>query len=147
RGVRPGDVCEKLSAWRQPTFDNLDALVHLSTGEKRGRGYLSLLDQKLIEIEPLTYIRGRSIPPQFLIVDEAQNLTPHEIKTILTRAGEKTKVILTGDPYQIDDPYVDAASNGLSYTIERFKGHQESGSVLLMKGERSPLAELAANLL
>lgn len=146
-GYLPGEIAEKLKPWMQPIFDNLELLVALSTGEKRGRGYLTLLDQKLIEIEPLTYIRGRSIPQQFLIVDEAQNLTPHEVKTILTRAGEKTKVVLTGDPYQIDNPYVDAASNGLSYTIERFKGQVEAASVHLSKGERSPLAELAANLL
>jgi PhoH-like ATPase len=146
-GYLPGEVGDKLKPWMQPIFDNLELLVALSTGEKRGRGYLTLLDQKLIEIEPLTYIRGRSIPQQFLIVDEAQNLTPHEVKTILTRAGEKTKVVLTGDPYQIDNPYVDAASNGLSYTIERFKGQVAAAAVHLSKGERSPLAELAANLL
>jgi len=146
-GYLPGEIGEKLKPWMQPIFDNLELLIHLSTGEKRGRGYMSLLDQKLIEIEPLTYIRGRSIPQQFLIVDEAQNLTPHEVKTILTRAGERTKVVLTGDPYQIDNPYVDAASNGLSYTIERFKGQENAGSVLMLKGERSPLAEQAANLL
>jgi PhoH-like ATPase len=146
-GYLPGEIQDKLKPWMQPIFDNLELLVHLSTGEKRGRGALTLLDQRLIEIEPLTYIRGRSIPQQFLIVDESQNLTPHEIKTILTRAGEKTKVILTGDPYQIDNPYVDAASNGLSYTIERFKGQEEAGSILFSKGERSPLAELASNLL
>jgi PhoH-like ATPase len=146
-GYLPGEIGEKLKPWMQPIFDNLELLIHLSTGEKRGRGYMSLLDQKLIEIEPLTYIRGRSIPQQFLIVDEAQNLTPHEVKTILTRAGERTKVVLTGDPYQIDNPYVDAASNGLSYTVERFKGQENAGSVLMLKGERSPLAEQAANLL
>lgn len=147
-GYLPGEIGEKLKPWMQPIFDNLELLVHMSTGDKRGRvGYITMLDQKLIEIEPLTYIRGRSIPQQYLVVDEAQNLTPHEIKTILTRAGEKTKVVLTGDPYQIDNPYVDAVSNGLSHTIERFKGQETAGSVLMTKGERSPLAELAANLL
>jgi PhoH-like ATPase len=100
-----------------------------------------------MEIEPLTYIRGRSIPNQYMIVDEAQNLTPHEIKTILTRAGDETKVIFTGDPEQIDNPYVDSVSNGLTYLVERFKGEPIAASVTLVKGERSDLAELAANLL
>ena len=101
----------------------------------------------VLEIEPLTYIRGRSIPRQYLIVDEAQNLTPHEIKTVLTRAGEGTKVVITGDPYQIDNPYVDAMSNGMTYTVERFKSSAIAGHVTLRKGERSDLAELAAKLL
>jgi len=101
----------------------------------------------ILEIEPLTYIRGRSIPKQYMIVDEAQNLTPHEIKTIITRAGEGTKVVLTGDPYQIDNPYVDASSNGLSYAVEKFKDQVIAGHMTLTKGERSPLAEMAANLL
>jgi PhoH-like ATPase len=101
----------------------------------------------ILEIEPLTYIRGRSIPNQFIIVDEAQNLSPHEVKTIITRAGENSKVVLTGDPYQIDNPFVDSASNGLSCTVEKFKGEAIAGHVLLVKGERSPLAELAANIL
>lgn len=100
-----------------------------------------------MEIEPLTYIRGRSIPKQYMIVDEAQNLTPHEIKTIITRAGEGTKIVLTGDPYQIDNPYVDSASNGLSFSVERLKGQDITGHTTLSKGERSLLAELAANLL
>ena len=101
----------------------------------------------LIEVEPLTYIRGRSLPNQFLIVDEAQNLTPHEVKTIITRVGEGTKIVLTGDPYQIDNPYVDASSNGLTYVVERFKHEAIVGHVTLTKGERSELAEIAANLL
>jgi PhoH-like ATPase len=101
----------------------------------------------LLEIEPLTYIRGRSIPKQYMIVDEAQNLTPHEIKTIITRAGEGTKIVLTGDPYQIDNPYIDSSSNGLTYAVEKFKNQEIAGHVTLMRGERSPLAELAANLL
>ena len=98
-------------------------------------------------IEPLTYIRGRSIPNQFMIVDEAQNLTPHEVKTIITRVGDNTKIVLTGDPYQIDNPYVDATNNGLTTVIERFKGQPIAGSITLSKGERSVLAELASNLL
>jgi PhoH-like ATPase len=101
----------------------------------------------IIEIEPLTYIRGRSLPNQYFIVDEAQNLTPHEVKTILTRIGEGSKLILTGDPYQIDNPYIDSESNGLTYVIDRFKGQSIFSSVTLFKGERSALAELAANLL
>jgi len=109
--------------------------------------YKELSNQGLLQIEALTYIRGRSIPCQYIIVDEAQNLTPHEVKTILTRAGEKSKVILTGDPYQIDNPYVDASSNGLTYVAEKFKDHPLAGHITLTKGERSPLAEAAANLL
>jgi len=147
-GFLPGDVEEKLSPWMQPIFDNVELL--LGSIEERGkhkRGYKELVDMGIMEIEPLTYIRGRSIPNQYMIVDEAQNLTPHEIKTIITRAGEGTKIVLTGDPYQIDNPYVDASSNGLSYVVEKFKGQHISGHVTLSKGERSGLAELAANLL
>jgi len=106
-----------------------------------------LIEEESITLEALTYIRGRSIPNQYLIVDEAQNLTPHEIKTIVTRVGEGTKIILTGDPYQIDNPYVDSSSNGLSFLVERFKGEKIAAHVTLSKGERSELAELAANLL
>jgi PhoH-like ATPase len=107
----------------------------------------SLLTNNLIEIEALTYIRGRSLPNQFIIIDEAQNLSPHEIKTIVSRAGENTKIVLTGDPYQIDSPYLDANSNGLTYLVEAFKGQKIFGHVTLMKSERSTLAELAAELL
>jgi PhoH-like ATPase len=98
-------------------------------------------------VEAISYIRGRSIPRQFMVVDEAQNLTPHEVKTIVTRVGEGTKIVLTGDPYQIDNPYVDAESNGLTWLVERFKGQRLAGHVTLLRGERSELAELAANLL
>jgi PhoH-like ATPase len=151
-GFLPGDVGEKLNPWMKPIYDNLELLL---AGDDQGGGrstvkapnYQALLEQKIIEVEPLTYIRGRSIPRQFLIVDEAQNLTPHEVKTVITRAGEGTKVILTGDPYQIDNPYVDATSNGLTYVIEQFKGSAVAGHVTLRKGERSELAELAAQLL
>ena len=143
-----GDIDEKLSPWMQPIFDNVELLLGaVEEGSKRKRGYKELVDLGLLEIEPLTYIRGRSIPKQYMIVDEAQNLTPHEIKTIVTRAGEGTKIILTGDPYQIDNPYIDSSSNGLTYVVEKFKGEDISGHVTLDKGERSPLAELAANLL
>ncbi len=147
-GFLPGDIEEKLAPWMQPIFDNVELLLgSVDEQGKRKRGYKELVDLGLLEIEALTYIRGRSIPKQYLIVDEAQNLTPHEIKTIVTRAGEGTKVVLTGDPYQIDNPYVDSSSNGLTYLVEKFKGQEISGHITLSKGERSPLAELAANLL
>ncbi len=147
-GFLPGDIEEKLAPWMQPIFDNVELLLgSVDEQGKRKRGYKELVDLGLLEIEALTYIRGRSIPKQYLIVDEAQNLTPHEIKTIVTRAGEGTKVVLTGDPYQIDNPYIDASSNGLTYAVEKFKGQEIAGHVTLDKGERSMLAELAANLL
>lgn len=147
-GYLPGDIDEKLSPWMQPIFDNVELLLgSVEEGSKRKRGYKELVDLGLLEIEPLTYIRGRSIPKQYMIVDEAQNLTPHEIKTIVTRAGEGTKIILTGDPYQIDNPYIDSSSNGLTYVAEKFKGEDIASHVTLDKGERSVLAELAANLL
>ena len=147
-GFLPGDIEEKLAPWMQPIFDNVELLLSGHEMEKRHtKGYKELMAMGIMEIEPLTYIRGRSIPNQYMIVDEAQNLTPHEIKTIVTRAGEGTKIVLTGDPYQIDNPYVDASSNGLTYVVERFKDQAISGHVTLMKGERSELAELAANLL
>ncbi len=150
-GYLPGDVSEKLSPWMQPLYDNFDLIfgVHESSG-KMGhwqRGHEELIERGLLQIEPLTYIRGRSLPKQYLIVDEAQNLTPHEVKTILTRAGEGTKVVLTGDVDQIDNPYVDAASNGLSYVVERFKQDALAGHITLIKGERSSLAERASVLL
>jgi len=151
-GFLPGDIEEKLKPWMQPIRDNLDFLMGASTqvvaGRAKGKKDLqSLFDLGMIEVEPLTYIRGRSMPNQYLIVDEAQNLTPHEIKTIITRAGEGTKVVLTGDPYQIDNPYIDSSSNGLSFVVERFKGESIAGHITLVKGERSDLAELAATLL
>ncbi len=149
-GFLPGDIDEKLRPWMQPIRDNLDFLVGSSGGPGRVKGkkdLQSLFDLGMIEVEPLTYIRGRSMPNQYLIVDEAQNLTPHEIKTIITRAGEGTKVVLTGDPYQIDNPYIDSSSNGLTYVVERFKEEPIAGHITLVKGERSDLAELAATLL
>lgn len=148
-GFLPGDIEEKLTPWMQPIFDNVELLLSGHESDKRhnNKGYKELMAMGLLDIEPLTYIRGRSIPNQYLIVDEAQNLTPHEIKTIVTRAGEGTKIILTGDPYQIDNPYVDSSSNGLSYLVERFKNERISAHVTLTRGERSELAELAANLL
>jgi len=152
-GFLPGDLEEKLNPWMKPIFDNLELLLSNSStpgverNSERGAIYQPLLDQKVIEVEPLTYIRGRSIPQQFMIVDEAQNLTPHEVKTVITRAGEGTKIVLTGDPMQIDNPYVDATSNGLTYVVERFKESELAGHVTLNKGERSVLAEHASNLL
>ncbi len=147
-GYLPGSVEEKLNPWMQPIFDNVEYLMNLSRSEKKaGRGYHELLDLGILEIEPLTYIRGRSIPNQFIIVDEAQNLTPHEVKTIITRVGDGTKIVLTGDPYQIDNPYVDQTNNGLIHVVNRFRSERLAGHITLSKGERSPLAELAANLL
>lgn len=147
-GFLPGDVEEKLAPWMQPIFDNVEFLMGLSkTDKKRGRSYHELLDLGVLEIEPLTYIRGRSIPNQFMIVDEAQNLTPHEVKTIISRAGDNTKIVLTGDPYQIDNPYVDSTNNGLVHTVNRFRAERVAGHVTLLRGERSELAELATNLL
>jgi PhoH-like ATPase len=147
-GYLPGTLEEKMNPWMQPIFDNVEFLMNLSRADKKaGRGYHELLDLGLIEIEALTYIRGRSIPNQYIIIDEAQNLTPHEVKTIITRVGDNTKIILTGDPFQIDNPYVDATSNGLVHTVNRFKNEKIAGHMTMAKGERSALAELAANLL
>ena len=147
-GYLPGDVEEKLNPWMQPIFDNVEFLMNLSRAEKKaGRSYTELMDLGILEIEPLTYIRGRSIPNQFIIVDEAQNLTPHEVKTIITRAGDNTKIVLTGDPYQIDNPYVDSTNNGLVHVVNRFRPEKLAGHISMTKGERSELAERAANLL
>jgi len=154
-GYLPGDKEEKLSHWMQPIFDNLAYLLRDgadTAAKKKGRGSVlekidELLSDKTISMEALTYIRGRSIPNQFVIIDEAQNLTPHEIKTIVSRAGEGTKMVLTGDPYQIDNPYLDASSNGLTYTAERLKDQRLHGHVMLMTSERSTLAALAAERL
>lgn len=149
-GFLPGDIEEKLNPWMQPIYDNIDFLFG-QTGSKgrrgAGKGCQELMNQGLLQIEPLTYIRGRSIPQQYLIVDESQNLTPHEIKTIITRAGDHTKIVLTGDSFQIDNPYVDSANNGLVYLVERFKDESIAAHVTMTKGERSKLSELASNLL
>ncbi|HNX31577.1 MAG TPA: PhoH family protein [Holophaga sp.] len=148
-GFLPGDVGEKLRPYMQPIYDNLDLIVSANMEMRRRSSMTSaqLEEGGYLSVEPLTYIRGRSIPNQYIIVDEAQNLTPHEVKTILTRAGEGTKIVLTGDAYQIDNPYVDASTNGLSYLAEHFKHLDISGHVTLAKGERSTMAELASNLL
>jgi PhoH-like ATPase len=172
-GFLPGSLEEKMGPWMQPIIDNLDFLLGGSGEEESrqpGRGggsggaaggggnrpgsqrgprsnWTDLKGMGLLEVEAISYIRGRSIPRQFMVVDEAQNLTPHEVKTIVTRVGEGTKIVFTGDPYQIDNPYVDAESNGLTWLVERFKGQALAGHVTLIRGERSELAELAANLL
>lgn len=147
-GFLPGTIEEKLNPWMQPIHDSIEFLLSANRKDRdKPQPYGGLKDMGILQIEPLTYIRGRSIPNQFLIIDESQNLTPHEVKTILTRAGEHTKIVLTGDPYQIDNPYLDSLSNGLSYTVEKFRGVPLAGTVTLEKGERSQLAELAANLL
>ncbi len=149
-GFLPGDIEEKLNPWMQPIFDNIDFLFGTTGAKGRrgaGKGCQELMNQGLLQIEPLTYIRGRSIPQQYLIVDESQNLTPHEIKTIVTRAGDDTKIVLTGDSFQIDNPYVDSANNGLVYLVDRFKDEAISAHITLTKGERSKLSELASNLL
>ena len=168
-GFLPGSLEEKMGPWMQPIIDNLDFLLG-GSAEEEGRGgarstggggagarpgshrparsnWTDLKGMGLLEVEAISYIRGRSIPRQFMVVDEAQNLTPHEVKTIVTRVGEGTKIVFTGDPYQIDNPYVDAESNGLTWLVERFKGQNLAGHVTLIRGERSELAELAANLL
>jgi PhoH-like ATPase len=155
-GYLPGDIEEKLNPWMQPIFDNLEFLFQSGTkdgskGDKPKRdgrsSFVDLLDRGQLQVEPLTYIRGRSLPHQYLIVDEAQNLTPHEVKTIITRCGEGTKIVLTGDPFQIDNPYVDSTTNGLTVAAHRFKGQPLAAHLVLSKGERSELAEIAANLL
>lgn len=146
-GFLPGDISEKLGPWMQPIFDNIDFLF----GNQRARNEMTtwdeLINQGLLHVEPLTYIRGRSLPQQFMIVDESQNLTPHEIKTIITRAGEGTKIVLTGDPDQIDNAYLDSLNNGLVYTIDKLKGEEIVAHVKLSVGERSPLSEIASKLL
>lgn len=146
-GYLPGSEKEKLRPWMQPIYDNIDFLSEAKddkTGEKVVEGLEAM---GLLKIEALTYIRGRSIPNGFIIIDEAQNLTPLEVKTIVTRAGTDTKIVFTGDPYQIDSPYLDANTNGLTYMAEKLKNEALSGHITLKKGERSPLAEIAAKLL
>lgn len=145
-GFLPGDVNEKLAPWMQPIFDNMDFLFGQYRSDSTG-SYEELINHGLLHIEPLTYIRGRSIPGQYLIVDEAQNLSPHEVKTIITRAGEGTKIVLTGDCYQIDSPYLDEVNNGLAYCVERLKTEPIIAHATLRIGERSALSEAASKLL
>jgi PhoH-like ATPase len=148
-GFLPGDLEQKLNPWMQPVFDNLEFLLVAGGTRRRnsGRGFEDLFASGQLQVEPLTYIRGRSLPQQYVIVDEAQNLTPHEVKTIITRCGEGTKIVLTGDPFQIDNPYVDASTNGLSVSADRLRGERMVGHIVLSKGERSELANVAANKL
>ncbi|MBN1195938.1 MAG: PhoH family protein [Candidatus Aminicenantes bacterium] len=147
-GYLPGDLETKMDPFMQPLFDNLAVIRHqYGEAEEANRRIGHMLDTGKLSIAPLSYIRGRSLERIYFIVDEAQNLTPHEVKTIITRAGEGTKVVFVGDPFQIDTPYLDARSNGLTYLIERMKGQKLYAHVMLEKGERSPLAELASNLL
>ena len=147
-GYLPGSKEEKLTSWMGAIHDNLEYLIdHNHPDEKTEDKIQYFFDAGKIEIESLTYIRGRSLPNQYIIIDDAQNLTPHEAKTIISRAGEGTKIILTGDPYQIDNPYLDASSNGLTYIVERFKGQDMYGHLTFSKSERSALAALAAELL
>ena len=149
-GFLPGTEKEKMQPWMLPIYDNIEFLASnkgqtsSNEAEKVVAGLESL---GLLKVEPLTYIRGRSIPQGFIIIDEAQNLTPHEVKTIITRVGKDTKIVFTGDPDQIDNPYLDANSNGLAYIAERMKNEILVGHIRLVKGERSEISELASRLL
>jgi PhoH-like ATPase len=145
-GYLPGTKEEKLFHWMQPIYDNLEFLCD-STGKEATDTLNWVMESKKIEMEAVTYIRGRSLPKMFIIVDEAQNLTPHEIKTVISRAGEGTKVILTGDPTQIDNPYLDKDSNGLTFTVGKFCNNKIFGHMFLEKTERSELAALAAEIM
>ena len=145
-GYLPGTKEEKMETWMEPIFDNLQFLIDPQL-EQSSEKVNYLFDTGVIEVEAVTYIRGRSLPRLFIIIDEAQNLTPHEVKTVVSRAGRDTKVILTGDAYQIDNPYLDASSNGLTYLVEKFKNEAIYGHITLVKSERSNLASLAARLL
>ncbi len=145
-GFLPGEKLAKLSNWMQPIFDNLE-LLFTSDKKPAARAIDQLIKDRTLEVEAVTFIRGRSLPNQYILIDEAQNLTPHEVKTIVSRAGAGSKVVLTGDPQQIDNMYLDANSNGLSYLVEAFKGRSLFGHIALKKTERSTLAELAAELL
>lgn len=145
-GYLPGDLNEKLAPWMQPIMDNIEFLFE-SEGRKSRNAWFDLQNEGLLKMEALSYIRGRSIPNEFIIIDEAQNLTKHEVKTIISRTGEGTKIILTGDIYQIDNPKVDSMSNGLAYVIDKFKDQEIAAHIHFSKCERSALAELASELL
>ena len=145
-GFLPGSLEEKLAPWMQPIHDALEMLGDLNMGHEHRRSG-DLMRSGSIVVEALSYIRGRSIANQFMIIDEAQNLTPLEAKTIITRVGHGTKIVFTGDPYQIDNPYVDSSSNGFNYVVSRFRAEAIAAHIEFQKGERSELAELAANIL
>ena len=146
-GFLPGTMEEKLDAWMGAIYDNLSFLAGKKNPEEGEEEVRYLTSSGKLEIASVSHIRGRTLPKQYMIVDDAQNLTPHEIKTILSRAGEGTKVVVTGDPYQIDTPYLDSESNGLTYLVERFKGQKNYGHITFTKTERSSLADLAGKLL
>lgn len=147
-GFLPGTEKDKISPYMQPLFDNLNVIKHQFSANSRELAAIEEMQQSgQLTIEALAYIRGRSLSDAYVIVDEAQNLTPHEIKTIITRAGENTKMVFTGDVQQIDQPYLDMLSNGLVYTIDKMKGQNIFAHINLVKGERSYLSELASNLL
>lgn len=147
-GFLPGDIKSKINPYMEPLWDNLKFIQNqFVETSKEHQKIKELTEQEKLVITPLAYIRGRSLSNIFFIVDEAQNLTPHEIKTIITRAGENTKIVFTGDIYQIDTPYLDTQSNGLSYLIDKAKNHPLYAHITLLKGERSELANLANELL
>lgn len=148
-GYLPGSKEEKLENWMEPIYDNLEYILSVVRNGSRDRLFTlkELIAAEIVQLEALTYMRGRSIPRQFIIIDEAQNLTPHEIKTVVTRIGVHAKMVLTGDPYQIDNPYLDSDSNGLTYCVDRMKQESLFGHVMLTKSERGKLASLAAELL
>ncbi|MFA6636860.1 MAG: PhoH family protein, partial [Candidatus Omnitrophota bacterium] len=151
-GYLPGTKDEKMASWMGPIFDNLEYILN---AEKKDRNVKStskaqiekLIKEEVLELEAMTFMRGRSIPDSFIVIDEAQNLTPHEVKTLISRAGSGTKMVLTGDPYQIDNPYLDSSSNGLTYCVEKMKGQKMYGHITMTRSERSELASLAAELL
>jgi PhoH-like ATPase len=151
-GYLPGTKEEKLENWMGPVFDNLEYIFNAEKKDKDSKSKTKsqiekYMKEDIIELEAMTFMRGRSIPNRFIIIDEAQNMTPHEVKTVISRAGNHTKMVLTGDPYQIDNPYLDSASNGLTYCAEKMKGQKMFGHMTLTKSERSLLASLAAELL
>jgi len=151
-GYLPGTKEEKLESWMGPVYDNLEYIFNAEKKDKNVKTKTKqqiekYIREELIELEAMTFMRGRSIPDRFIIIDEAQNLTPHEVKTVISRAGNNTKMVLTGDPYQIDNPYLDSSSNGLTYCVEKMKGQKMFGHMMMSRSERSSLASLAAELL
>jgi len=144
-GYLPGSKDEKIAQWMMPIFDNMEFILDHKRGNTEGVD--SMVANNIIQLEAVTYMRGRSIAKQFIIIDEAQNLTPHEIKAIISRVGPGSKMVLTGDPYQIDNPYLDASSNGLTYAVEKLKGQPSFGNMFFTKNERSDIASMAAELL
>jgi len=144
-GYLPGTKEEKVFQWMQPIFDNMEYILDQHRGNSQD--LKALIDSGVIQMEAVTYMRGRSLAKQFIIIDEAQNLTPHEIKAIITRVGPGSKMVLTGDPFQIDNPFLDSASNGLTYAVEKLKGQSMFGNMFLVKSERSDIASIAAELL